>query len=171
MPLAAVLLAAAAPVLGCDDRITGAVIRHADGREVEERFDIDRRQDNLFGPLALTGLKGVTPQSWDANVARDQWLKSPLVLRPSARVTLVIPRAQRSWMRFRHHPGHHRVTYASCRRGHRASGPSGNTAWSFGFEFDYAEAPQHGRCARIIVRVHGRPQPLRRRLAPNAGPC
>ena len=167
MPLAALLLAAAAPALGCADRITGAVVQYPDGRRVEDSFAIDRRQDLVAGPLGLTGLRRLRARDWAWLAARDQWLKSPMVLRPGRRVTLVVPRAQRSWMRIVH--GGARLTLRACPRGGPSSGSSGNTAWSGGFEIDYAKAPRQGRCARIHVRVDGRT--LRRRIAPRAGAC
>lgn len=167
MPLAALLLAAAAPVLGCDDRITGAFTEYPDGRRVEDRFEIDRRRDVTAGPLAYRGLRSITRAEWDSYVARDQWLKSPPVLRPGRTVTVEVPRSQRAWMKIVH--GGSRLTLRSCTRG--GSGSSGNTAWSGGFEIDYANAPQQGRCARLIIRVRGRAEPIRRRLVPKAGSC
>ena len=162
MPLAAVLLAAAAPVLGCDDRITSAFTEYADGRRGEDCFEIDRKRDLVVGPLGYRGLRAIDAREWDWYVRNDQWLKSLTVLRPGRRVTVEVPRSQRGWMKIVH--GGARLTLQAC------SGTKRNTAWSGGFRIDYANAPQQGRCARIIVRIPGR-DPLRRRLVPSAGPC
>lgn len=168
MPLAALLLAAATPVLGCDDRITGASIQPAGGAPRVERFEIDRRRDTVFGPLAFSGMRTYDRAAWDDFVRRDQWMKAIPRLRPGARATLVIPPSQRGWMRFSFADGP-RVRLQACRRGEGESGPSGNTAWSGGFVIDYAKAPDQGRCARLVVRTRGRV--IRKRIAPRAGRC
>ena len=164
------LAAAAVPTLGCEDRITGAFTQFADGRRVADTFAFDRRRDFVAGPLAMRGLRGMTPRDWDSMAARDQWLKSPLVMRPGRAATIEVPPDQRSWMKIVRGSGE-RLRLRACARGGRSSGSSGNTAWSGGFEIDYARAPQQGRCARIVVRVAGRDEPIRRRLTPRAGPC
>ncbi len=168
MPLAALMLAAAAPVLGCDDRIPGAFVQHAGGRRVEERFDIDRRRDLVVGPVGISGMRMYDDAVWDDMVKRGQWMKALPKVRPGARVTLEVPRSQRAWMRLSF-GGTHRVTLQACRRGEGESGPSGNTAWSGGFLIDYAAAPDQGRCATLIVRTRGRV--LRRRIAPRVTSC
>ena len=168
MPLTAVLLAAAAPVLGCDDRIPSAFRQMTGGPRIEERFDIDRRSDRVFGPLAFSGLRDYVKQ-WDRMVEQDQWIKSIAVMRPGRRVTVIVPRRQRGWMKLTWGNGY-AATFKSCKRGEGESGPSGNTAWSGGFEFDYAKAPKQGRCAKIRLRYDGRTR-TRRLLGPNVPGC
>jgi hypothetical protein len=169
LPPILIAVAAATPVMGCEDRITGAMQMFPDGRTIGARFDIDRKTDTVFGPLAFTGLRQQTDKDWKWFVERDQWMKSVAIVRPSRRVTLEIPRSQRRWMRFAYHGAKHRVTLQSCARGEGESGPSGNSAWSGGFEIDYAEAPRQGRCARLSVRAGDRV--IRKRLFPRAGSC
>ena len=162
------LAAAAAPVVGCDARITGAFREYPSGRRVADRFEIDRRRDRVFGPLAFSGLR-VYLKDWDRMVEQDQWIKSIAVMRPGRRVTVVVPRSQRSWMKLTWGNGY-AATFKSCRRGEGESGASGNTAWSGGFEFDYAKAPKQGRCAKIRLRYDGRTR-TRRLLGPNVPGC
>ena len=168
MPLVALMGATA--VLGCDDRIPSAFRQSAGGARVEERFAFDRRRDGVFGPVAFRGLRTMTDRVWDDFAARDQWLKALTIVRPGARATVEVPRAQRPWMRLAYHSaGRYRVTLKACRRGEGESGPSGNTAWSGGFDIDYAKAPKQGRCAKLIVRTGGRV--IRKRLAPRVTGC
>ena len=168
MPLATLMAATA--MLGCDDRIPSAFRQAVGGPRIVERFDIDRRRDLVMGPLGISGMRTYDNAAWDDMVRRDQWMKAIPKLRPGARVTLVIPRSQRSWMRFSC-GGRHRVTLRACRRDEGESGPSGNTAWSGGFLIDYAKAPKQGRCAMLTVRVKGRSKPIRKRLAPAVTGC
>lgn len=155
LPPAVLAVAAAAPVLGCDARIEGAFQQFPDGRRVEDTFRIDRARDFVAGPLALRGLRAYTERDWQWFVDRDQWMKSIAIVRPRGRVTLVVPRSQRPWMRFAYGRARHRVTFQAC-NGRR------NTAWSGGLLIDYAEAPKEGRCARLSVYTDGRV--IRRRL-------
>jgi hypothetical protein len=163
---------AATAVLGCDDRIPSAFIQPAGGGKIEERFDIDPRRDLVLGPLGFSGLRTYDNAVWDDMVKRDQWLKALPKLRPGARVTIEVPRSQRGWMKLAMTglgAGRHRVTLQACTREEGRSGPSGNTAWSGGFEIDYAKAPKQGRCARITVRTGDRV--IRKRIAPAVTGC
>jgi hypothetical protein len=163
---------AATAVLGCDDRIPGAFTQVTGGPRIEERFAIDRRRDLVMGPLGLSGMRTYDNAAWDDMVRRDQWMKAIPKLRPGARVTIEIPRSQRAWMKIAHvGSNRHRLTLQACTREEGESGPSGNTAWSGGFDIDYANAPRQGRCAMLTVRVKGRTKPIRKRLAPAVTGC
>ena len=119
-------------------------------------------------------------------------MKSVARVRGGAQVTLEVPPEQRPWMRLRYarrRDGAAAVTLRACR--HRRSraarrrecvwaegiaGPPGSvrgdytacragpTFFNGGFEIDYAEAPQQGRCAELIVWVKGEQEARRVRL-------
>jgi hypothetical protein len=167
-----------AVVRGCASRISG---------------DLERQDgDTIIGPLQFN-MQSYSPlRAWRRLVRDGQWLKSPARVRAGAQVTLVVPPAQRPWMRLAY--AHHRsgaaaVTLRACR--HRPSHAarrhecvwaegvvgspgsirddytacrSGPTSFSGGFEIDYDEAPQQGRCAELIVWVKGEQEPHRVRL-------
>lgn len=176
------LIAASKPpravVRGCASRISGGPQR--------------RDGDTVIGPLRFN-MQGYSPlRAWRRMVRDGQWLKSVARVRAGAQVTLVVPPEQRPWMRLAY--AHRRggvaaVTLRACRHrrsraGRRrecvwAEGPSGPpgstrddytacrsgpTFFSGGFEIDYAEAPQQGRCAELIVWVNGEQEPHRVRL-------
>jgi hypothetical protein len=103
----------------------------------------------VFGPVAFTGLKDYT-RDYDAMVARDQWLKSVALVRPGRSVTLVVPAAQRAWMRLEYGDGRGRssITLKACR--------TIPTPFAGGFTIDFAKAPDQGRCADLILRPGGR---------------
>jgi hypothetical protein len=149
------------PVLDCGDRITGAVVI-VGGVSRPYEF-VARKGDTIAGPLAFSGARdyGRTQAAWDDMVRRDQWLKTIAMLKSGRRVTVEIPAEQRAWMKLEYAHGTtdpvHVVRMEACRR-------PGRTPWSGGFTIDYATAPEQGRCAEIIIRVDGRPKPLRRRL-------
>jgi hypothetical protein len=166
-----------AVVRGCAARISGGSKRRDD--------------DTIVGPLRFN-MQSYSPlRAWRQQVRSDQWLKSPARLRAGAQVTLVVPPEQRGWMRLayaqrrgaaavtlracRHRrsltarrrecvwaegvvgsPGSVREDYTACR--------SGPTFFSGGFEIDYDEAPEQGRCAELLVWVKGEQQPHRVRL-------
>ena len=167
-----------AGVRGCASRITGNSNRQ-DG-------------DTIVGPLRFNMQTYSAPREWRRLVRSGQWMKSVARLRAGAQVTLAVPPEQQPWMRLRYarrRDGVAAVTLRACR--HRRSraaqrhecvwaegvaGPpgsvradytacrSGPTFFSGGFEIDYAEAPQEGRCAELIVWVKGRQEPHRLRL-------
>jgi len=174
-----------AVVRGCASRISGGPKRRDD--------------DTIIGPLRFN-MQAYSPlREWRLLVRDDQWLKSVARLRAGARVTLEVPPEQRSWMRLRYaqrRDGAAAVTLRACR--HRRSRAarrqecvwaegvaspgsvrseytacrSGPTFFSGGFEIDYAEAPQQGRCAELIVWVKGEQEPHRvRLLAVEPGEC
>ncbi|MBI5105905.1 MAG: hypothetical protein HZB46_13165 [Solirubrobacterales bacterium] len=177
----AVLLAAApaalagaprAPVVGCKDRITGAVTV-VGGESRPYRFVV-RPGDTVIGPVAFAGARRYGAESaWSLLVARDQWLKTLATLRHGARATLAVPRGQRAWMRLTYGgvegPA---VTLRACRgeatREECGRGPRdtchGRTPWAGGFVIDYAKAPHQGRCAELEVWLPRRERPLRERL-------
>jgi len=167
-----------AVVRGCASRISGGSKRRDD--------------DTIIGPLQFN-MQFYSPlRAWRRQVRSGQWLKSPAQLRAGGQVTLVVPPEQRPWMRLayahrrggaaavtlracRHRPsrtarrhecvwaegvvesqGSLRDDYTACR--------SGPTYFSGGFEIDYDEAPQQGRCAELIVWVKGEQEPHRVRL-------
>jgi hypothetical protein len=165
-----------AVVRGCEDRI-GA------GGPWQGRGG-----DTIIGPLRFN-MQGYSPmRAWRQMVRAGQWLKSVARLRAGGQVTLVVPPEQRSWMRLAYAHHHRRggvaaVTLRACR--HRrslearrkecvwadgaserdyASCRTGPTRFSGGFEIDYAEAPEQGRCAELIVWVKGEQEPHRVRL-------
>ena len=155
----------AAPVLGCADSLRSAVTI-VDGRTRPYRFRVRRAHDTVVGPVAFTGARDYGRQ-WREMVRRDQWLKSIALVSPGVRVTLVVPEAQRGWMRLEYlHGGDgpvHAVTIQACER--RLSPYTG------GFTIDYDKAPHQGRCARVEVWVDGREEPLRRRVFRPGGRC
>jgi hypothetical protein len=178
-----------APVLGCRERISGAEIRTG-GRSRPAPFLVRPAHDTRIGPVAFSGaLDYGRPATWAAMVRDGRWLKSVALVRPGSRVTIVIPREQRGWMRLEYVHGAdrpvHAVTLQGCRRRgsaaarRRECGPgpqetcrSGRTPFSGGFTIDYARAPAQGRCAQLIVWVRGRARPLRERLyVPSPGRC
>jgi len=167
-----------AVVRGCASRISGGPSR--------------RGGDTIIGPLRFN-MRSYSPlREWRRLVRNGQWMKSVARLRAGAQVTLVVPPEQRPWMRLEYaqrRDGVAAVTLRACR--HRRSraarrqecvwaegfvGPpgsvrgdytacrSGPTFFSGGFEIDYAEAPQQGRCAELIVWVEGEQAPHRVRL-------
>ena len=178
-----------APVLGCHDRISGAVVRRGD-ETTPFRFAVHAQHDTTFGAIAFSGLADYgRPAQWREMVRRDQWLKSIALVRPGSRVTLVVPTPQRAWMRMRYVHGRaraaHEVTLEGCRRlasrtqqreecgpGPQDTCTSGRTPFSGGFEIDYARAPRQGRCAQLIVWTQGERRPqLKRLFRPGAGEC
>jgi hypothetical protein len=172
-------------VRGCRERVEG-------GKIVP-----NRTVDTVIGPMAFTGLplsyrdKAGRPDSWrsfDPNVGMPA-MKSIGVLRAGARVRLVVPRRQRHWLKviydYPDHRGGHAVTLQACRwlssppARRRECGwrPDLACRWRYtqfngGFGVDFANAPQRGLCAELIVRVKGKRQPLRELLFdPKPGTC
>jgi hypothetical protein len=167
-----------APVRDCASRIDGGP-RRRDG-------------DTIIGPLRFSMQDYTSLRTWREMVRTDQWLKSPARVCAGAEVTLVVPPEQRQWMRlaYAHRRGgtaavslracRHRRSRAARRRecvwaegfgGYKAC-RSGPTFFSGGFEIDYDEAPQQGRCAELIVWVEGEHEPHRVRLVPvEPGEC
>ena len=163
--------AGAAPravVRGCASRISG---------------DSSRRDgDTVIGPLRFNMQPYSPLREWRRLVRDGQWMKSVARVRAGGQVTLVVPPEQRPWMRLAYaqrRGGKAAVTLRACR--HRRSRAarrrecvwaggdytacrSGPTFFSGGFEIDYAEAPQQGRCAELIVWVKGEQEPHRVRL-------
>ena len=174
---------AGAPVRDCRDRITGAVVIQG-GETTPAAFVVRPAHDTTFRAISFTGLADYgKPATWVDMVRRDQWLKSVALVRPGARVTLVVPTPQRAWMRmeYGHGRGAYELTLAGCRRfassarqraecgpGPQDTCTSGRTPFSGGFTIDYARAPRQGRCAELIVWVDGRAAPLRKRIFPEA---
>jgi hypothetical protein len=177
-----------APVLDCRDRISGAVVIRG-GETTPFRFVVRPRHDTTIGAVAFSGLVDYgRPASWGEMVRRDQWLKSIALVRPGARVTLVVPTPQRAWMRMEYGHGRkraaHEVTLAGCRRpvsrmqqreecgpGPQDTCTSGRTPFAGGFTIDYARAPHQGRCARLIVWTQGERPRLERLFRPAPGEC
>jgi hypothetical protein len=167
-----------AVVRGCTARIGAASKRRDD--------------DTVIGPLRFNMQEYSPPRKWRRMVRSGQWLKSVARVRAGAQVTLEVPPEQRAWMRLRYaqrRGGAAAITLRACR--HRRSreaqrrecgwaegvaGPpgairddytacrTGPTSFSGGFEIDYANAPQQGRCAELMVWVKGEENPHRVRL-------
>ena len=159
-----------APVRGCASRIDGSTPR--------------RESDTIIGPLRFN-MQDYSPlRAWRELVRRDQWLKSPARVRAGGQVTLVVPPEQRPWMHLAYahsRSGTAAVTLRACRHirsraarrrecvwteglaGYKAC-RSGPTFFSGGFQIDYDEAPEQGRCAELIVWVRGQQEPHRVRL-------
>jgi hypothetical protein len=173
-----------APVRGCRGRIEGP------------RTITPQRGDTVLATLALSALPATyrdlasRPESWrPAPPYGMPVIKVIAVLRAGTRVTLVVPREQRPWMKLlytrRERAGAHTVTLQACKR--LASGPalrrecrwrpyracrSRYTNFSGGFALDFATARRRGLCAELIVWVEGTGQPLRKRLFhPSAAEC
>ena len=168
------------PLLDCRDRITGA-FTIVDGVTRPYRFRVRPRRDTRIGPVAFTGAADYA-EGWEELVRDDQWLKTPVLVRRGARVRLQVPEEQRGWMRPHlgaADPPDGVVDVRACRRpatrrecgsGPRTTCRSAWTPYSGGFEIDFAEAPQQGRCAELIVRSGGTVR--RERLyRPRAGVC
>jgi hypothetical protein len=168
------------PMLDCRDRITGAMTI-VNGVTRPFRFRFRPRHDTRIGPVAFTGAADYAG-SWDELVREDQWLKTPVLVRRGARVRLEVPAEQRSWMRPHIASAGEAegvVDLRGCRRpatrrecgpGPRETCRSAWTPFSGGFEIDFANAPQQGRCAELIVRSGGKAR--RERLyRPPAGLC
>jgi hypothetical protein len=148
-----------APVRDCGDRVRGA-FTEVDGVRRGYEFRVRPRHDTRIGPAAFTGMKAAgRPAEWAYYVREDQWLKSIAMVRRGERVTLEVPREQRSWMRLEY-GARNAVTLAACR--------NRLTAWTGGFTIDYARAPRQGRCAELIVWVANEDEPRRE---PLFGPC
>ena len=164
-----------AVVRGCAARISGDSIPRDDG-------------DTIIGPLRFNMQPYSPLPVWRRLVRDGQWMKSVARVRAGGQVTLVVPPEQRPWMRLAYahrRGGKAAVTLRACR--HRRSRAarrrecvwtdytacrSGPTFFSGGFEIDYAEAPQQGRCAELIVWVKGEQEPHRvRLLAVEPGEC
>jgi hypothetical protein len=172
-------------VRGCRQRVEG-------GKIVP-----DRMRDTIIGPMAFIGL----PSTYRAYARRRDSQLIPVpgigmpsmkaigVLRAGARVRLVVPRRQRSWMKviydFPRHRGRYAIGLQACRRLEAVKarqrecgwGPDLACRWRYtqfsgGFGLDFANAPRRGRCAKLIVRVAGREKALVRRLfRPRPGAC
>ena len=143
----------------------GAVVI-VNGRSTPYRFRVRPADDTVVGPVSFSGGKTYGRQ-WRTMVQRDQWLKSIALVQPGAKVTIVVPASQRSWMRLeylhtRDRPVH-AVTIEAC--------DDKLSPYGGGFTIDYDEAPHQGRCARIEVWVDGRPEPLSKRVFRPTGRC
>jgi hypothetical protein len=181
------LLGAPAPeVRSCQERVEGPGVVP------------DPSRDTIIGPISLTGLPGAyrglaaTPESeFDLIPGLGiPGIKALAVLRAGARVTLEVPRRQRRWMKLDYNhalgePARERLTLQACRRLHSRRARRAECGWrpflacrwrytqfAGGIALDVVDAPRHGVCAELIVRVRGRDRPLRERIfAPKPGEC
>jgi hypothetical protein len=166
-----------AGVRGCRDRVEGG------------KLTPDRPEDTIIGPMAFMALPG-TYRSFARTPDRRLMpapgvgmpaMKAVGVLEAGARVRLVVPRKQRRWMKviydFPHHRGGHAVTLQACRQRSSRRARRRECGWrpdlacrwcytqfSGGFGLDFANAPRRGRCAKLVVHVAGKEEPLTRRL-------
>ena len=157
----------------------------------------DRAVDTVIGPMAFIGLARVyrdyasrrdSELLADPNVGMPS-MKSIGVLRAGARVTLVVPRSQRRWMKviydYPHHRGGHAITLQACNTLRSASARRRECGWrpdlacrwrytqfNGGFGIDFANAPRRGLCAELIVRTHDKPAGFRELIFdPDPGKC
>ena len=177
--------ATAAPVRGCHERVDGP------------RIVPDPRVDTVIGPMGFLRLPAVYrdyASRRDAELLADPdvgmpSMKSIGVLRAGARVTLSVPREQRRWLKVIYdspdHHGGHTITLDACNTFNSSAARrrecrwkpdracrSGATQFNGGFGVDFVNAPRRGLCAKLIVRVKGRRQPLRHLLFdPAPGTC
>ena len=158
---------------GCRERVEGGELSPV------------KRRDTVIGPLAFLGLPG----EYRNNRSRSEpipgvgmpGIKIIALLRAGARVTVVVPREQRRWMKLLYQQarrnGVYAITLQACRRHAAQTAPSRECGWSpyitcrwrytqfnGGFGLDFANAPQRGRCAALIIRVKGSQRPRRARL-------
>jgi hypothetical protein len=149
----------------------------------------DRTVDTVIGPMAFIRLPG-TYRDFASRADSElkpyprvgmPLMKSIGVLRAGTRVTLVVPRRQRRWMKlvydFPGFKGEAAITLQACRRLASRTARRRECGWrpdlacrwrhtqfSGGIGLDFANAPQRGLCAELIVRVRGRKEPLRELL-------
>jgi hypothetical protein len=162
--------APAAAVRGCAERVEGDPLRPRPGR------------DTIAGPVAFVDLPGSYRYSLRH---RGTPMKSVALVEPGARVTLVVPREMRAWLRLGYAGAGHVVTLQACRHARSRAGQRRECGWepvtacrddrtyfSGGVDVDFDAAPQQGRCGAVVVHVAGRERPLRRHLfAPPRGAC
>jgi hypothetical protein len=171
-------------IRGCRERIEGP------------RLVTPQRGDVVVGPIAFGPLaqtyraQAAHPESWEAIPRYGMpTIKIIAALRAGGGVRLVVPRGQRAWMKLLYERpdrgGTHAVGLQACRRfGSRRAQRrecgwrpyracrSRYTNFSGGFGLDFAQAPQRGLCAELIVWVKGAERPLRERLfRPHADEC
>jgi hypothetical protein len=160
-PVAVVPGAPVATVRGCDSRIDGYV-------------PPPEPHDTVIGPVAFKELPG--SYRWSLRHPKVP-IKSVAVLRAGSRVTLVVPRAQRGWLRLGYGAKAGAVTLRACRhlssRKARRSEcglldltpcTTGPTLFAGGFAVAFDRAPKRGRCAELIVWVAGEDRPYRETL-------
>jgi hypothetical protein len=201
------VLAAAWPAAGLEGRTSadsaspagGDQTRPAGGcvdRVESEPIVPDRARDTVIGPVAfyrLPALFDPEAQSRAGGGPRFVPVKALALVNSGKRVTMLVPRRQRQWMRlfylghsaFAGGSGHSAVTLEACERvrSHRAQRRecrwkpyracrSDTTQFAGEIALDYNSAPRQGRCAMLVVRVEGRHKPLRRRVfRPAHGTC
>ena len=132
------------------------------------------RRDAMIGPVAFSHLRDnyrTTLKSGRAGYDYPPGLnahpiKSVLLVRAGARVTLIVPRSQRRWMRLfyglRGRRGEHAITLHACRRFRSPSAQRRECSWSphtacrwrntqfaGGVYVDFDNAPRRGRCAEV----------------------
>jgi hypothetical protein len=151
-----------ARVRGCAARIEGSV-------------EGPNRDATVIGPVRFPDLAA----SYRYSSAHPRTpFKAVAVLRPGSRVRLVIPEEQRSWLSIGFNsvkPGEaalqacrhfrsERARRRECRWGRQTACRSGPTQFSGGFRIRFAQAPERGRCAELIVRVRGEERQRRKYL-------
>jgi hypothetical protein len=168
----------------------GPVVRDCRERAEGGRLKPDRHRDTVIGPAAFRYLPENYRRAAQPNANRSQpppgldaWpVKALALVRSGARIALVVPRGQRSWMQLLYdqaHPwkGSFRVVLKACRRSRTEVAQRAecgwrpyvacrwrNTQFNGAFYVDFDSAPDRGRCAGLIVRVQGTPIPSRGRL-------
>jgi hypothetical protein len=121
-------------------------------------------RDAILGPIAFYDLAAQfdpsSPERGRVGRLDAPPMKALALVRGRRVVTVSVPEDQRAWMRLFYEEtayaggeGSHVVTFRSCRRRRLTQFPGE-------ISVDYAAAPGEGRCARLEVRVRGRPEPI-----------
>jgi hypothetical protein len=159
----------------------GPVVRDCRARVEGGRLTADRSRDTVIGPVAFPYLPANYRRAVRPNANRsapppgfDTFpIKALALVRSGARIVLVVPRRQRSWMQLlydRADPwrGSFRVVLRACRRRRSEAAQRAecgwrpyvacrwrNTQFNGSIYVAFESAPDSGRCAELIVRVEG----------------
>jgi hypothetical protein len=175
-----------AGVRGCRERVEGGKIAP------------DSAGDTIVGPITFTRLPftyrlsvrdrhRVTPEYLPGLHAHP--MKVLALVRAGTEVRLVVPKAQRSWMRLFYSGrrlGEHTVTLRACRQFRSPAAQRRECAWggrlytacrwintqfAGGIYVDFDHAPGLGWCAELIVQVKGGRSLRERVFRPKPGTC
>lgn len=171
-----------APVRGCRERVEGVA-----------RITPSAQRDTIIGPMAFIGLP-VIYRDFAARAGEGleadprvgmPVMKSIAWIRSNTRVTVVVPKRQRAWNRLAYERpprgGVHALTFRACRKLRSRRAQQRECGWprpwrsykacrrpytefNGGVGIDFAEAPDRGLCAEVILWVEGREKPFRKRL-------
>lgn len=167
-----------AGVRGCKERVEGG------------RFRVARGRDTVIGAATFPYLSAnyrsaarPDPQDTDRPPAglNAHPFKALVLVDSGERVSLIVPRRQRRWMRLFYRPDGNRGTWTAelqaCRRLRSRSARRRecrwtpftacswrNTQFNGSLYIDFEGAPARGRCAELIVKTTGAARPLRKHL-------